>query len=172
MASELGVQTIQHTNGTDALTIDSSGVVTLSDVGLGQFYKEGLWTPAIEGATSAGTATYTQQKGSYRKIGSMVHLTCYVAWSGHTGTGTLKITGIPYDTAAGDPQFSHVTAGAIMQDSIDLDSNARSVAVYAQDNSDHLQVYETKDNEGWRLQPMDAAGSIIFGIIYVTDDTA
>lgn len=25
MASELGVQTIQHTNGTDALTIDSSG---------------------------------------------------------------------------------------------------------------------------------------------------
>ena len=27
MASELGVQTIQHTNGTDALTIDSSGRV-------------------------------------------------------------------------------------------------------------------------------------------------
>ena len=25
MASELGVQTIQHTNGTDAITIDSSG---------------------------------------------------------------------------------------------------------------------------------------------------
>ena len=29
MASELGVQTIQHTNGTDALTIDSSGNVTV-----------------------------------------------------------------------------------------------------------------------------------------------
>ena len=28
MASEIGVQTIQHTNGTDALTIDSNGVVT------------------------------------------------------------------------------------------------------------------------------------------------
>lgn len=28
MASELGVQTIQHTNGTDAMTIDSSGAVT------------------------------------------------------------------------------------------------------------------------------------------------
>ena len=27
MASELGVQTIQHTNGTDAMTIDSSGRV-------------------------------------------------------------------------------------------------------------------------------------------------
>ena len=28
MASELGVQTIQHTNGTDAITIDSSGYIT------------------------------------------------------------------------------------------------------------------------------------------------
>ena len=28
MASEIGVQTIQHTNGTDAITIDSNGVVT------------------------------------------------------------------------------------------------------------------------------------------------
>ena len=27
MASELGVQTIQHTNGTDAMTIDSNGIV-------------------------------------------------------------------------------------------------------------------------------------------------
>ena len=30
MASELGVQTIQHTNGTDALTISSGGIVTES----------------------------------------------------------------------------------------------------------------------------------------------
>jgi len=32
MASELGVQTIQHTNGTDAMTIDSSGRVLLPQV--------------------------------------------------------------------------------------------------------------------------------------------
>ena len=30
MASELGVQTIQHTNGTDAMTIDSSGRVVIA----------------------------------------------------------------------------------------------------------------------------------------------
>ena len=39
MASELGVQTIQHTNGTDAMTIDSDGAVIkksgyIADVGL------------------------------------------------------------------------------------------------------------------------------------------
>ena len=32
MASEIGVQTIQHTNGTDAITIDSNGVVKRSVV--------------------------------------------------------------------------------------------------------------------------------------------
>ena len=32
MASEIGVQTIQHTNGTDAMTIDSSGRVLLRRV--------------------------------------------------------------------------------------------------------------------------------------------
>ena len=32
MASELGGQTIQHTNGTDALTIDSSGRVSMPNV--------------------------------------------------------------------------------------------------------------------------------------------
>tara|TARA_B100000085_G_scaffold267598_1_gene277301 strand:- start:51 stop:575 length:525 start_codon:yes stop_codon:yes gene_type:complete len=31
MASELGVQTIQHTNGTDAMTIDSSGHVEIAN---------------------------------------------------------------------------------------------------------------------------------------------
>ena len=31
MASELGVQTIQHTNGTDAMTINSSGYVILAN---------------------------------------------------------------------------------------------------------------------------------------------
>ncbi len=32
MASEIGVQTIQHTNGTDAMTIDSSGRVSMPNV--------------------------------------------------------------------------------------------------------------------------------------------
>ena len=35
MASELGVQTIQHTNGTDAMTIDSSGVVNFNNTPTG-----------------------------------------------------------------------------------------------------------------------------------------
>ena len=39
MASELGVQTIQHTNGTDALTIDSSGIVTMANTVMYDTYR-------------------------------------------------------------------------------------------------------------------------------------
>ena len=44
MASELGVQTIQHTNGTDALTIDSSGRVSLSNVPAFRAYSDAGWS--------------------------------------------------------------------------------------------------------------------------------
>ena len=45
MASELGVQTIQHTNGTDALTIDASGNVTTQQA----MYPKGLtYWPAFK----------------------------------------------------------------------------------------------------------------------------
>ena len=37
MASEIGVQTIQHTNGTDAMTIDSSGRVLLPQLPVASF---------------------------------------------------------------------------------------------------------------------------------------
>lgn len=38
MASELGVQTIQHTNGTDALVIDSTGNVSMPNSGVADTY--------------------------------------------------------------------------------------------------------------------------------------
>ena len=41
MASELGVQTIQHTNGTDALTIDSSGRVAQPQLPAACFHYQG-----------------------------------------------------------------------------------------------------------------------------------
>lgn len=39
MASELGVQTIQHTNGTDAMTIDSSGIVDMPNTVMYDVYR-------------------------------------------------------------------------------------------------------------------------------------
>jgi hypothetical protein len=55
MASELGVQTIQHTNGTDALTIGSTGVITTQQA----MYPKGLtyWPAFIATGDSNAWAT-------------------------------------------------------------------------------------------------------------------
>ncbi len=52
-------------------------------------------TPVVEGTTTAGTCTYSAQSGNYTQIGNVVYFTLNVAWSGHTGTGSLIISGLP-----------------------------------------------------------------------------
>ena len=77
MASELGVQTIQHTNGTDAMTIDSSGRVSVSQqIG---FLAEG--SASYQPYTSGDTLAYNlvTNNGQYNN-------------GGHYDTSTYKFT--------------------------------------------------------------------------------
>lgn len=64
------------------------------------WYEEGTWTPTVAGSTSAGTATYTFQLGRYTRIGRLVTIDSLIVYSGHTGTGNLTITGIPFSAAS------------------------------------------------------------------------
>jgi hypothetical protein len=47
------------------------------------------------GATSAGTASGLIQMGSYSVISNRVFFNAQVTWTGHTGTGTLRLSGLP-----------------------------------------------------------------------------
>ncbi len=49
------------------------------------------YTPTVEGTTSAGTGTYTEQFGRYMKRGKQVTFQAKVAMSGHTGTGMIEL---------------------------------------------------------------------------------
>lgn len=53
------------------------------------------FTPVVVGHTTAGTATYTTQIGTFQKIGNMVHIELALSWTGGTGTGNLQIHGLP-----------------------------------------------------------------------------
>jgi hypothetical protein len=63
------------------------------------WYEEGTWTPVVAGSTSAGTATYAVQNGRYTKVGRQVFIECNVTWSAGTGTGNIRITGLPFTSA-------------------------------------------------------------------------
>ena len=85
-----------------ATQVASADANTLDD------YEEGTFTPTIIGTTTAGTATYGGgQAGTYTKIGRMVYFSIYLGYSGGTGTGDLRIAGLPFTIASGEiPSFS------------------------------------------------------------------
>jgi hypothetical protein len=64
-------------------------------------YEEGTFTPRIDGATQAGTGTYSVQLGTYITIGALTFVRGFLTWSAHTGTGAMRLAGLPV-TAASD----------------------------------------------------------------------
>ena len=62
-------------------------------------YEEGTWTPAYSGGGSAPTVAYSQQVGSYLKIGKFVFLSFSLntsSVSGGSSSSDLSVSGIPF----------------------------------------------------------------------------
>jgi hypothetical protein len=111
-----------------ATQVASSDANTLDD------YEEGTFTPTIVGTSTAGTATYAVQSGLYTKVGRVVTIQIYIAWSGGTGTGNLSMAGLPF-TAGGTnygvlsayPLNIALTAGYYLGASVNL--NATTIGI-------------------------------------------
>ena len=69
---------------------------TSSDANTLDDYEEGTFTPTLFGASSAGATTYTTQLGVYTKIGRQVTVSLNVTATAATGTGELRIGGLPF----------------------------------------------------------------------------
>lgn len=60
-------------------------------------YETGTFTPTVYGATSAGAATYGSNRlGRYTRVGNRVFIQITVDWTGHTGSGEMRIGGLPF----------------------------------------------------------------------------
>jgi hypothetical protein len=79
--------------GLQIFNIDSS-VPTVLD-----WYKEGTFVPTIVGTTTAGVGTYSSQAGYYTRIGNTVKFHLNLTWSAHTGTGNMRIAGLPFTSS-------------------------------------------------------------------------
>lgn len=95
-----------------ATQVASSDANTLDD------YEEGTFTPTIEGTTTAGVGTYTTQGGRYTKIGDVVNFSIVLAWTAHTGTGNLRVAGLPFTASSSSTRqtaachYNGLTVGA------------------------------------------------------------
>lgn len=94
--SALSAATLAVTQGISfpAAQNPSADANTLDD------YEEGTFTPTVIGSSGAGTATYSVQTGIYDKIGRRVIFSASMTFTGHTGTGNMGVTGLPFTIGA------------------------------------------------------------------------
>lgn len=87
---------LQVSNG---ITFPATAVACI-DVNTLDDYEEGTWTPTIIGTSTAGTATYAVQNARYTKTGRVVSIEILLNWSAGTGTGNLRISGLPFTSGS------------------------------------------------------------------------
>jgi hypothetical protein len=69
-------------------------------------YEEGTWTPVLNFGGGAGVSVYSQQNGTYTKIGNVVTVRGYIAiGSKSAATGAATLAGLPFVTKSGSAHY-------------------------------------------------------------------
>lgn len=64
-------------------------------------FQSGTFSPVMQGTTTDGTATYTTQYGRWSRMGDVVFLRIKLVYTGHTGTGAMRIPFTTFTQAGG-----------------------------------------------------------------------
>lgn len=143
---------------------NSIGATTLSSKANNEYFANsdfpnGTFTPVVEGTTSAGTATYSVQSGSFTKIGNRVFFNLYLTWSGHTGTGNMIITGLPFTSSAAANSQAAVAAAFVNNITLTASNLLQG---YVDVNSQKIVLVQSAVGGGAVANvALDAAGSIM-----------
>lgn len=143
--------------GLQLFNIDST-VDTVLDV-----YKKYIaFTPIIVGETTAGVGTYSTQIGECTRVGNQVKITGTLTWSAHTGTGPMRIAGIPF-IARNAVSFQPAT---IIPDNITTPANS-VLAGMAVPNTSAIKLWtiSTAGTATRTALAMDTSGSLWFEMV-------
>jgi hypothetical protein len=161
VATTMGVGGATPSNSGSGVTFPASQSAS-TDANTLDDYEEGTWTIVIEGGSTAGTTTYLDRAAWYVKVGSLVTVGFYASWSTVTGTGYLKISGLPFASGSG----SNYVTGSLMTSSIDWLTNQTMATIYKPPGSTEFQIYTSGDNLAWAQQTINSNGSVLGGCTY------
>lgn len=138
--------------------------VESSDARSLDWYEQGTFTPVIEGITSAGVGTYSTQAGTFTRIGNVVTAVLTVAWSAHTGTGNMRVGGLPF-TSHASANFQPAT---ITPADIATPANS-TIAAMVLGNSKYINLYSvgTAGVTTFAALAMDTNGTIRITVTYL-----
>lgn len=145
-------------------SLPDARTVAYSRLGLYEHGNLASGTVTIQGTTSAGTATYNVAAGSYTIVGRMVFVQMTITWTGHTGTGDIRITGLPFTviTAANRLVGLNVIAS-------NLAYTAGNYLVAAtESNTKTMLLYQVSAAAAVSGVPIDAAATLYISGVYQT----
>ena len=130
-------------------------------------YEEGTWTPVIAGQTTAGTGTYSTQVGRYTKVGILVHCVGTLIWTAHTGTGNMRIEGLPFTAL----NVSELFNAAVFAYISNITMPANTTLMGDMTNNTSRITLRSVVTGGGTPSPlaMDSSGNIYFSITYITN---
>jgi hypothetical protein len=125
-------------------------------------YEEGTWTPALLGGSTAGTTTHSSQDGFYTKIGRVVTINCYIQISAMTGTGDLRLSGLPFTSSSAARAASSGMVNGLNW------GGGTFLAQYIQPNNSHVEFWYLGDDLGWNIQQcVNESIGFIFSMSYI-----
>lgn len=171
-----------YTGGTERYTTNANGNLVVKTAAKGvnftantpaagmtsqllNWYEEGTWTPTIIGTSTAGTGTYTNQVGVYTRIGRQVTVSLSLQWSAHTGTGNMRIAGLPFTPANINYINFAATIGSF--DSITLNAGYYPAAEVLQGETKISLLQFPTGGGGVASVAMDTAGYLTITATYI-----
>ena len=159
-----------HVPSGSGISFAASGNFSLMNSEILDDYEEGYWTPTIGGHVSNGSSTYGNQKGSYVRVGGIVHLNWYISWTSTSATGQFRIYGMPYTTSTTYGTNYNITTGSMMFDSINTPYQYGQMVPYLAHGVNQIVFYSSYHTGGWNILSHDSytanGGALICSITY------
>lgn len=127
----------------------------------GPLYLEGTYTPTYIGSVTPGTTTYTTQSGWWTRIGRVVIVSADITWTAVTGTGNVRLGGLPYTPTTG-MRF------AFPVHTINVTFANGSVQGALTGGTTEAQLLSPATNAAGTELAIEAAGTIRYTITYFT----
>lgn len=105
--------------------------------------QSGTFTPTLIGSSTAGTATFLVTSGNYMRIGQTVFVSIYIKTSdGHTGSGRMRITGLPFTILNDAP------ANVALVNAYSGSATCVSLTGFLPASQTYIDLYENRANAG------------------------
>lgn len=117
------------------------------------------WTPTVFGDTTAGIGTYTTQQGYSTQIGEFLYITAKIVWTGHTGSGQLRMD-LPIPVRSSLPDYA--PTGTFASENLNLPAGNRFVISFFLPGTTTVNPKVIRDNNTYSSINLANNGEILY----------